>query len=155
MRGYWWEILMDYFEVRFSNNPTVVFEEISEEVSIRYTDINGNTVELILPYSLEYRSWCISRASWMEPLPVVVKHGENIITTRVLMNRLGLSMADSILTSLETASAQIPMLKRVLILLEPSQGGIDINHPETISMISQLEQMHVLSSVQVTALRGI
>jgi hypothetical protein len=91
----------------------------------------------------------------MEPLPVVVKHGENIITTRVLMNRLGLSMADSILTSLETASAQIPMLKRVLILLEPSQGGIDINHPETISMISQLEQMHVLSSVQVTALRGI
>jgi hypothetical protein len=90
----------------------------------------------------------------MQPLPVEVKQ-DNMVTTRIMIAKIGLPMTDSILTSLELASSQIPMLKRVLSLLSPAEGGINFAHPQTIGMIAQLEQVGVLTGAQATALRSL
>lgn len=146
--------MMDYFDVEIEGYPLATFEEVDAAGNSRFTDVYGATVPgPTPPCPYLTRSWNTIRRPWMEPLPTQAGEPKQI-TIRSMMSELGVTMADSILTSLEAASVQIPVLKRVLFLLEPAQGGIDIHDPESVAMIETLTIAGVLTAAQYAALKG-
>jgi hypothetical protein len=146
---------MDYFEVSLEGFPTVVYQEVDDGGTPRFTDANGVTVSVTGTPAFLKRSWCASRAAWMKPLPTGASQSELMVNHRVLINLLGLNMTSAILDALEAAAVNMPALKRVLFLLEPAQGGIDIHNPTSQTMLNQLETAGILTPEQATALRGL
>lgn len=84
--------------------------------------------------------------------PTVARPRQCIVTTRTLMADLGLDVADRILTALEAAATQNRALNRVLILLSPAEGGVDIGHRETRKQIETLAAAGVLQRNDADAL---
>jgi hypothetical protein len=78
----------------------------------------------------EVAAWCNT--------PSITVTRERFVTTRTLMAELGPVMADAILTKLEAAAAQSPLINRTLLMLRPSEGGIDVALPAVVGQLNAL-----------------
>ena len=93
----------------------------------------------------EVLDWCNT--------PSVTRLREYMSTERTLMADLGPVMADAILTKLEAVPDSV--VQRVVKMLSPSQGGIDLGHPATRAQIDALVVGGVLLSEEGDALKGL
>lgn len=95
---------------------------------------------------------CAARCSEIAPLVRVV----TMLTERGLYDRLGASVAETILQKLdafsETADPMAPIVRRVLRWLEPTNGGTDFGAVELLYMVDQLETKSVLTAQEVDAI---
>lgn len=78
----------------------------------------------------EIAGWCNT--------PSITVTSERFVTTRTLMAELGPVAADAILTKLETAAEQMPLVNRTLLMLRPSEGGIDVALPAVVGQLNAL-----------------
>lgn len=76
-------------------------------------------------------------------------------TIRSLMGDLGPVLANTILTKLEAAAPGNAILARSLTLLEPAQGGLDLDHPATQAQMDALQGAGVLTAEEVAALKAL
>lgn len=75
--------------------------------------------------------------AWCNTQSITVTR-ERFVTTRTLMAELGPVAADAILTKLETAAEQMPLVNRTLLMLRPSEGGIDVALPAVVAQLNAL-----------------
>lgn len=76
------------------------------------------------------------------------------ITARTLLAELGAEMGASILDKLETAATSISPLKWAMKFLQ-LDGGLDIGHAQTMTMIDELVTAEVLTAAEGTALKSL
>lgn len=65
-------------------------------------------------------------ANWCNT-PSVIVTKERFVTNRTLMAELGPAVSDTILNKLELAAQENSITQRVITMLKPSEGGIDVN----------------------------
>ena len=80
---------------------------------------------------------------------------ETLVTTRLMMNRLGANEADEILTKLENAASGNSTLARALKMLSPAEGGLDLGTPVAINMIRYLASVNAITQDESTALQSL
>lgn len=140
----------------------LAYQEVSQGAVVRYVNTDGNYLFTAVPTGLG--SLVVDRIppvlAWMvaqpEQPPITTAAPDHLyIDTRTLIDLTGLVMADQILSAMEQAAAVMPVLNRILKLLEPSQGGIDVHNPQTRGMIDQLEAGGVFTAEQAAALRAL
>ena len=95
----------------------------------------------------EVLAWCNE--------PSITRNKDYYATTRSLMGDLGPTMADIILSKLETVASSDSVLKRVVDMLSPSQGGINLGNPHTIAQIDALVVATVLTVEEGDALKSL
>lgn len=86
--------------------------------------------------------------------PSVVRPKPYSATVRTLMADLGPTVADDILTILETAAVSNRVVARTLSLLTPAEGGIDLSHSVTRAQLDALVPA-VLTQTQVDKLKAL
>lgn len=94
----------------------------------------------------EIAGWCNT--------PSITVTRERFVTTRTLMAELGPVAANDILTKLETAAAQNPLINRTLLMLRPSEGGIDVALDAVVGQLNALVPV-VLSQAEADSVSGL
>ena len=92
----------------------------------------------------EVADWCNTKG--------LISLQEKWVTERTLMAELGPVVADSIMTKLEASTDSI--VKRVVKMMSPSEGGIDVGHAATRAQLMAMSGT-LLSVEEVDALMGI
>ncbi len=87
--------------------------------------------------------------------PSITKQVKFMFTVRTAMSSLGPVLANTILTKLESASAENEILARTLNMIQPSEGGIDVGHPATCAQIDALVSAAVLETTEGEALKAL
>jgi hypothetical protein len=60
---------MDYYDI-IVKDSLAVYEVIENDGTSYLADAEGNKLSDVTPeMRYEYKSWCINRTTWMEPLP--------------------------------------------------------------------------------------
>lgn len=93
-------------------------------------------------------------AVWLNT-PSITRQAVSLLTTRSLMSELGPVMADSILTKLEAASSGNQILARTLMMMRPSEGGVDFGHAATRAQIDALVGAGVINQAEGNALQSL
>lgn len=86
--------------------------------------------------------------------PSITRTVSKFISTRTMMADLGPTQADALLTKLEGIATQNSMVARVIKMLDPNQGGIDIGLAATRAAIDGLVTAGALSNSDSTALKS-
>jgi hypothetical protein len=86
--------------------------------------------------------------------PTETRVVETRITDLILMDRLGVAMANTILDKLQAASADNSAIRRAMKAIE-SERGIDIGNDDVRDMLDQLAAGLVLTAEEVAALKDL
>lgn len=97
-------------------------------------------------------------ADALSPLAAKVPTGE-LYTERAVFAELGPIMAESVLSKLEqfaaTGNSGASVVKRGLLWLKPTEGGLDFQHPDVKQLLQGLAVAGVLTSDELTALNSL
>lgn len=99
---------------------------------------------------------------WFDDDIISVQAGK-LSTARTLYWKLGPSLAETILTKLESAienppsgaEALVPILKRIMPWLIPSNEGVDMGTTEARTLLDMFQVTNILSFEEVSALKSL
>jgi len=75
--------------------------------------------------------------TWLTELVVSVSKGDRQTVTTI-MRDLGITAGNAIIDAVETLAETNKTARRILLLMSPSEGGIDLSDPESHGFIDQI-----------------
>lgn len=117
--------------------------------------MNYNTLKALIDSNQDSPSLSDAEITLWLNTPSVTIHVETLVSIRTLMGQLNPVMADDIMTRLEAAAQADSVIARVVKMMQPSEGGIDVGNIYTQASINSLVTSLVLTQEQADAIIGL